>query len=166
MTFVLPRRLPVGTRNDRLTRRAGQRRRYGATESEILADIRIANSERSVEPLEDRELRQIARSVARYPPAQLDSPIPRRRDPIASRRRRAERLLARPSYPRPVRISPSRFSVAPRRGGGKSYVVDVEGGSPACPCPDRRSGRSGTCLHIEIVRTWATQNERAWEGPR
>lgn len=57
-----------GDRNNGLTSLAGAMRHLGMREVEILQAISIVNDTRCVPPLPDSEVRQIARSVARYNP--------------------------------------------------------------------------------------------------
>jgi hypothetical protein len=64
-----PHAIPTGARNDTLTRLAGAMRRHGCGESEILAALHVANSERCAPPLQDSELEALAASVGRYEPA-------------------------------------------------------------------------------------------------
>ncbi|CAK9014595.1 Prim-Pol domain-containing protein, partial [Durusdinium trenchii] len=64
--------IPERQRNSTLTRIAGYMRRGGLTESEILATLRRVNIERVRPPLDDAELRQIAWSVSRYEPDQIE----------------------------------------------------------------------------------------------
>lgn len=56
-----------GGRNDALTRFAGKLRRLGKSEAEILEALRKRNAERCVPPLDERELRTIARSIGNRP---------------------------------------------------------------------------------------------------
>ena len=67
---------PEGSRNDFLTKIGGKLRRQGFSPSEIESMLLATNLERCSPPLGDREVRQIARSVSRYIPAQqIDSQI-------------------------------------------------------------------------------------------
>jgi putative DNA primase/helicase len=66
---ALPTRFELGERDDSLTSAAGTMRRRGMTDSEMLAALRVMNSERCTPPLSDRDLRRIAKSVSRYEPA-------------------------------------------------------------------------------------------------
>lgn len=72
-----------GSRNVDLTSYAGRFRNKGASEKELLALLRVANEDRCEPPLPDREVAQIAESVARYEPdgAGPDGIIPVRRQP-------------------------------------------------------------------------------------
>lgn len=63
--------IPEGERNDTLTRIAGLNRRHGMSEPEILALIAKINENRCRPPLQKREVKKIAWSVARYEPDQL-----------------------------------------------------------------------------------------------
>jgi hypothetical protein len=65
---VLDGVIPESRRNTTLTSLAGSMRRRGASDSSILAALRGEN-DRCRPPLGDAELRAIARSVSRYPPA-------------------------------------------------------------------------------------------------
>lgn len=58
-----------GERDETLTSLAGSMRRRGMSESAILAALREENNERCDPPLPDADLRRIARSIARYDPA-------------------------------------------------------------------------------------------------
>jgi putative DNA primase/helicase len=60
--------IPEGQRNNTLTSEAGKMRRAGMSEEAIYAALRIVNQERCRPPLDDAEVRKIARSVARYEP--------------------------------------------------------------------------------------------------
>jgi hypothetical protein len=57
-----------GDRNNGLTSLAGAMRHLGMREIEILQAISVVNDTRCVPPLPDSEVRQIARSIARYNP--------------------------------------------------------------------------------------------------
>jgi Bifunctional DNA primase/polymerase, N-terminal/Primase C terminal 1 (PriCT-1)/AAA domain len=59
--------IPQNERNDTLTSLAGSMRRRGMLEREILVALQETNK-RCRPPLDDREIRRIARSVARYEP--------------------------------------------------------------------------------------------------
>jgi hypothetical protein len=73
-----PRRIPrtdeeqilSGERNTALTSLAGAMRHRGATEEALVAALRKENQKRCVPPLSDKEVRNIAASVAKYPPAE------------------------------------------------------------------------------------------------
>ena len=60
----IPEIIAEGARNATLASLAGSMRRRGATATEILAALRVANDERCQPPLEDRELEQIADSIS------------------------------------------------------------------------------------------------------
>lgn len=62
-------RIPPGRRNEELTSLAGTMRRRGMGEEEMFAALAVANRKRCDPPLEEKEVRGIARSVARYEPA-------------------------------------------------------------------------------------------------
>lgn len=59
--------IPEGSRNSELTGVAGQLRRAGLSEVELLAALRGVNKARCRPPLGDEEVAQIARNVAQYP---------------------------------------------------------------------------------------------------
>jgi len=56
-----------GSRNNELTRVAGQLRRAGLSEADMLAALRGVNERRCRPPLDDGEVAQIAHNVAQYP---------------------------------------------------------------------------------------------------
>jgi Bifunctional DNA primase/polymerase, N-terminal/AAA domain/Primase C terminal 1 (PriCT-1) len=62
--------IPEHGRNSTLTSLAGSMRRRGMGEAEILAALEVTNETRCRPPLAREELEKIARSVARYRPAQ------------------------------------------------------------------------------------------------
>jgi hypothetical protein len=62
--------IPRGKRNPTLTSLAGSMRRRGMGEAEILAALRVANRERCRPPLDEEEVERVAKSVARYDPAE------------------------------------------------------------------------------------------------
>ncbi len=62
--------VPEGRRNDHLARLAGALRHHGASEATILASLVAANNNDLATTLPDAEVRTIARSVARYAPAE------------------------------------------------------------------------------------------------
>lgn len=66
---LLPPVISEGARNTTLTRIAGFVRRLGLTADEIEGALHIVNMSRCVPPLPTSEVRAIARSVSRYPPA-------------------------------------------------------------------------------------------------
>lgn len=59
--------IPVGMRNDTLTKFAGYMHGKGVPSPAVLETLKTLNRTMSEKPLPDREVRQIARSVARYP---------------------------------------------------------------------------------------------------
>lgn len=61
--------LTEGTRNRALTSIAGLLRSLALSEEEIYIILEIQNSSRCSPPLEDKDLRTIARSIVKYPPA-------------------------------------------------------------------------------------------------
>ena len=61
-------RIPSGNRNKELTSLAGSMRRRGMGEAEIRAALEATNERRCDPPLEEEEVGEIARSVARYEP--------------------------------------------------------------------------------------------------
>jgi hypothetical protein len=76
----LPSAVRQGERNTLLFRYAAAFRRYGLTEDELTAVLAVLNASRCQPPLDERELRGIARSAARYPAG--DPPV------LPTRRRR------------------------------------------------------------------------------
>ena len=101
-----------------LTRVAGQLRRAGLSEAEMLAALRGVNERRCHPPLDDEEVAQIARNVAQYPA--------RRR---ASRRRTKNRA------------SPAGRGVRRRPNGSATKRTAISGRGPARigPSSPRRS---------------------------
>lgn len=67
----LPPTMGEGERDTLLTSLAGSMRRRGASEEAILAALREENATRCNPPLEDKQLRKIAKSIATKPPAGL-----------------------------------------------------------------------------------------------
>lgn len=65
----LPDVIHEGERDNVLTSLAGTMRRRGASEEAILEALRVENANRVVPPLSDKDLRRIAKSIARKPPA-------------------------------------------------------------------------------------------------
>jgi putative DNA primase/helicase len=65
----LPNQMGEGERDTLLTSLAGSMRRRGASEDAILAALREENATRCNPPLDDRQLRKIAKSIASKPPA-------------------------------------------------------------------------------------------------
>ncbi len=63
--------IPDGQRNATLARLGGNMRRVGMTEAEILTALTQVNQDRCNPPLDEREVRRIASSVARYEPDQI-----------------------------------------------------------------------------------------------
>lgn len=61
--------IPDGGRDNTLASLAGTMRRRGMTQAEILAALRVANTERCRPPLPDADVQRIARSIASYDPA-------------------------------------------------------------------------------------------------
>jgi hypothetical protein len=70
----LPERIPEGERDTRLTSFAGTMRRAGASEAETLDALRAVNA-RCDPPLPDKQIKKIARSIAKYSPNAPDDPI-------------------------------------------------------------------------------------------
>jgi hypothetical protein len=64
--------IPEGQRDTALSRLAGNMRRSGMSESEILAALRQVNAERCRPSLPDKDVRKIAWSIARYTPDQVE----------------------------------------------------------------------------------------------
>jgi len=65
--------MPVGMRNSTLTQFAGYMRAKGVPQSAIMEALKALNRTMSESPLPDREVRQIARSMSRYPVKPLPS---------------------------------------------------------------------------------------------
>lgn len=59
--------IPVGMRNSTLTQFAGYMHAKGVPQAAVLETLKTLNRTMSEKPLPDREVRQIARSVSRYP---------------------------------------------------------------------------------------------------
>ncbi len=70
----IPDSIPDGKRNDTLFRSGCSMRRKGFSEEAICAALLVENKRRCNPPLEDSEVRTIARSAARYPAEK--GPIP------------------------------------------------------------------------------------------
>lgn len=68
--------IPVGMRNTTLTQFAGWLNARGVSRSSILEALKALNRTMSDRPLPDKEVRQIARSVSRYPSKELPRIIP------------------------------------------------------------------------------------------
>ena len=68
--------IPVGLRNDTLTKFAGYMHGKGVPQAAVLETLKTLNRTMSEKPLPDREIRQIARSVSRYPVKALPQIIP------------------------------------------------------------------------------------------
>lgn len=60
--------IPEGQRNDYLAHFAGKLRRTGCSEPVLLAALQAENKSRCIPPLPDSELKQIVKSISRYPP--------------------------------------------------------------------------------------------------
>lgn len=68
--------IPVGMRNSTLTQFAGYMHAKGVPQAAVLETLKTLNRAMSEKPLPDREVRQIARSVSRYPVKALPQIIP------------------------------------------------------------------------------------------
>ncbi|MES2175451.1 MAG: bifunctional DNA primase/polymerase [Pseudomonadota bacterium] len=68
--------IPVGLRNDTLTKFAGYLHGKGVPQPAVLETLKTLNGTMSEKPLPDREVRKIARSVSRYPVKALPQIIP------------------------------------------------------------------------------------------
>lgn len=68
--------MPVGMRNSTLTQFAGYMHGKAVPQSAVLETLKTLNRTMSEKPLPDREVRQIARSVARYPVKALPRVVP------------------------------------------------------------------------------------------
>jgi hypothetical protein len=64
-------KIPDGQRNATLARLGGNMRRVGMSQAEILAALIRTNTDRCDPPLDEREVEQIAASIARYEPDQV-----------------------------------------------------------------------------------------------
>jgi hypothetical protein len=67
--------IPLSQRNSTLARLAGAMRRVGMTESEIRAALTTVNTDRCQPPLDQREVVQVAKSIARYQPNEVSVAI-------------------------------------------------------------------------------------------
>lgn len=68
--------IPVGLRNSTMTQFAGYMHAKGVPQPAVLETLKTLNRTMSEKPLPDREIRQIARSVSRYPVKALPQIIP------------------------------------------------------------------------------------------
>lgn len=68
--------IPVGMRNSTMTQFAGYMHAKGLPQPAVLETLKTLNRTMSEKPLPDREVRQIARSVSRYPVKELPQIIP------------------------------------------------------------------------------------------
>ena len=68
--------IPVGMRNSTMTQFAGYMHGKGVPQPAVLETLKTLNRTMSEKPLPDREVRQIARSVSRYPVKALPHIIP------------------------------------------------------------------------------------------
>lgn len=68
--------IPVGMRNSTLTQFAGYMHAKGVPQASVLETLKTLNRIMSEKPLPDREVRQIARSMSRYPVKALPQIIP------------------------------------------------------------------------------------------
>ena len=68
--------IPVGLRNSTMTQFAGYMHAKGVPQPAVLETLKTLNRTMSEKPLPDREVRQIARSVSRYPVKALPQIIP------------------------------------------------------------------------------------------
>jgi hypothetical protein len=71
----LPEQLLEGQRDELLTSLAGSMRRRGASEDAILAALREENATRCQPPLEDKQVKKIAKSIAKKTPAKGDAAL-------------------------------------------------------------------------------------------
>jgi Primase C terminal 1 (PriCT-1) len=151
MTFRLPDVIPEGRRNDMLTRRAGQLRRLGADETLLIEGLIRANEAHCRPPLGEREVKEIARHVARYPVGPAPGWPHPRLDPLQRVQRRGARLVGGVT-----KLAPSKFSVRFRRGAGSNTVDLAMSSGPSCSCARFRAKTnvSGSCADIEAVRAW------------
>lgn len=68
--------IPVGMRNSTMTQFAGYMHSKGVPQAAVLETLKTLNRTMSEKPLPNREIRQIARSVSRYPVKALPQIIP------------------------------------------------------------------------------------------
>ena len=87
--------IPEGTRNVTLTRLAGSIRRAGFSEQAIAAALLETNQERCRPPLQEPEVRLIAKSIAKKPPAEPEPPI----EPVRLEAMTAREVCALPDPP-------------------------------------------------------------------
>ena len=87
-------KIPDGQRNDTLTIFAGKLRHDGCDEAEIAAHLLVRN-QRCEHPLTEREVREIAASVAKYPAGLSDEELRARRVTLEVERERARREARR-----------------------------------------------------------------------
>lgn len=82
-TSLFENKIPDGKRNSTLTSLAGAMRRKGATAAAIHSALKIVNADKCLPPLSENEVRGIAQSMEKYPPAQEnEKPILDRQDPM------------------------------------------------------------------------------------
>jgi len=120
-----------GERNDTLMSIAGRLRRDGLGEEEIYAALQKINAQRCVPPLGDDEVRSIARSAERYPPADDDE----KRAPQSGQLVR----LARERY---------RFGCTAE---GEPFAVELNGPNLALPF---RGNACGSGLRARLARIY------------
>jgi hypothetical protein len=140
MSFHLPPIIYEGQRNDVLCRYAGSRRRRGLEEPDLADELLETNRERCRPPLDIREVRAIARSVAKYQPARARYRITR-----------AAILAATPGSVR--RLTRSRFIVTGRRCGRFDVDLDGDGGA-TCSCGRSMTPNGSSCTHTRAARIW------------
>ena len=70
---LTPKQIPEGQRDSELTRLAGKLRWHGFDEPTIYAALVSENNLKCKPPLEDKDLRRIASSIARYDPAKFSA---------------------------------------------------------------------------------------------
>jgi hypothetical protein len=132
--------IPKGQRNSTLVSLAGTMRRRGMTQQEIETALLAVNARRCVPPLPEEEVRAIARSVARYAPAEAKRPVPDSEKEAAIRR---EPVLVRVSDVEPEEVKWLWWPYIPRR-----KLTLVEG--------DPNMGKTWLCLTLAAIvsRGW------------
>jgi hypothetical protein len=123
-TVVNSAKWNIGERNDQLTKLAGAMRRRGLSREAIEAALLEENRRRCDPPLPDAEVRQIAKSVARYQPKEASASLARENAGSLVTRRLSE-IDAKPvTWLWPGRIARGKMSIlAGNPGLGKSQVT-------------------------------------------
>ncbi|MBN2321252.1 MAG: AAA family ATPase [Acidobacteria bacterium] len=74
-TSNAPGKIKEPGRNSYLTREGGKSRHIGRSEAAIEAELQVINKEKCDPPLEESEVRKIAKSISRYEPATAANPF-------------------------------------------------------------------------------------------